>query len=73
MYTYYVDDDKFSTEEEKFSLISDNFMRRYYDISSMRGPFFLELVLFESLYGGLHKKNAFKFKKYCRGDVILMK
>ena len=62
MYTYYVDDDKFSTGEEKFSLtISDNSMRPYYDISSMRGPIFFGIGLIRKLICGLHKENVFKF------------
>ena len=37
-------------EEEENLTVFDRSMRRYYDISIMRGPILLKLVLFESLY-----------------------
>ena len=48
-------------------------MRRYYDISVMRGQILLKFGLIRKLICGLHKKNAFKFRKYCMRDEILMK
>ena len=37
-------------EKKKNLTVSDRSMRRYYDISVMRGPILLKLDLFESLY-----------------------
>ena len=60
-------------EKESYPTISDNSMRRYYDISNHGWTDFIDFGLIRKLICGLRKKNSFKFKKYCRGDAILMK
>ena len=54
-------DEKFLENKEKKKkkknlTVFDRSMKRYYDISVMRGPILLKLVLFESLYAVYMRK-----------------
>ena len=55
--TYYVDKIWLKENHKKNLTVSDRSMRRYYDISVMRGPILLNLVLFESLYAVYIRKQ----------------
>ena len=67
-------DEKFSDESEeetsyRFRQIHETILR--YLCHAWTD--FIESGLIRKLICGLHKKNDFKFRKYCRRDEILMK